>query len=298
MLCGGNATERDVSIQSGTTVGKVLSASGWDVEVIDTAQIQIHHIDFHEGDFAFLALHGKNGEDGTAQAILQHMGVPYSGASPLSSALAMRKDVAKQLWRSQGLATPAWTTGEHVVDGDRLPDNLNFPVVVKPCADGCSFGLSLVENGSTLSEAISKAGARAADVLIEEFVAGREFTVPFLGEEILHPVEIHSANVLFDHEAKYHSTETSYTLKPALSEPVLSAIELVVTKGIRSLGARVWGRMDVLLRECGEPVLLELNTAPGLTPSSVFLKATEAVGMSAGRTLERIIELSLLEVRS
>ncbi|MBI4355142.1 MAG: D-alanine--D-alanine ligase [Candidatus Omnitrophica bacterium] len=245
-------------------------------------------------DVAFIALHGPFGEDGTMQLLLEQLGVPYTGSGVRPSQRAMDKVISRVIFDREGLRVPQY----HVVTA-RTAGSLRLtippPVVVKPVSQGSSIGVTLVDRADTLPEALSLAFRYDPRVLIEEFIPGREVTVGILGDQALPVVEICPKRAFFDFAAKYQAGETGYEVPAKLEETVTFAAQETALRAHRVLGCRHVSRVDMILREGRIPVILELNTIPGFTATSLVPKAAQAAGLTFEALCERLVELALQE---
>lgn len=294
ILCGGNSTERDISLQTGESIHKILSSVGHEVYILDTIKVKLSSLKKEEWDFAFIALHGKGGEDGVAQAILGEIGIPYSGCGVAASAIAMKKNLAKIIWKYNNLNTPDFIVVKKDYDLDEIKI-IKFPCIVKPNENGCSFGLSLVKEMKDIFFAIDKAFIYSDSVIIEEFINGREFTVPILNNKYLNPVEIVPENEIFDYQSKFESKTTKRILKPDLHNDELQVIGECALNAFNSIGCQIYGRVDLIYcTRKKEPFLLEINTIPGMTYASVFLESAKESGLKKEDVLNTIISESSL----
>jgi len=305
VLFGGRSSERDISILSGTAVLRALQQSGVDAHGFDPASqslAQLEAAGFHR---VFLVLHGRFGEDGAMQGVLEILRIPYTGSGVQASAIAIDKITTKKIWEMVGLPTPAWASHYR---GDALaPDlaRLGKDLVVKPVSEGSTFGVSKVAaaDRAALEAAVAQALNFDSRVLVEEQIRGRELTCALLGEgpgaQALPLVEIRAPGANYDYQNKYFSDATQY-LCPAPLDPALSGqISELCVRAYRAIGARGWGRVDVMLREEGgveRPYLLELNTTPGMTDHSLVPMAARAAGMSFAELALHILGEARLEI--
>jgi D-alanine-D-alanine ligase len=293
VLLGGNSPERDVSLQSGQTVVNALQSLGMDVLSVDPAQpdwaAQLQGV-----TFAFIALHGPGGEDGSMQGALQTLGIRYTGSGVLGSALAMDKKRSKQLWQGIGLATAGFVTLATNSDWQGIIDRFG-KVFVKPACQGSSIGMSSANSASALRQSFELASQYAGEVLAEQFVDGPEYTVAVLGEDTLPSIRLETANEFYDYEAKYVSEDTRYHCPSGLSAAEEAEIAALSLRAFRSLGCSVWGRVDVMRDTAGRFVVLEVNTVPGMTSHSLVPIAAAASGLKLPELVLRIVELSLQE---
>ncbi len=295
VLCGGTSSERDVSLASGATIAEVLMSAGHAVDLVDIALRPVIELRREEYDFAFLGLHGEGGEDGTVQAALSLTGIPFSGCGVTPSVLAMRKDLAKKIWRSSGIATPR---GSSVASGRpdlalEIASGVGYPVIVKPASNGCSFGVRLVSCDTEIRPALQAAAPYGDTVLIEEYIDGEEYTVPLLGDRAFHPVLIIPDGRLFDHSAKFGGG-SRYGFGTICDPGKRTAIQRAAIEAFHAIDGAIYARVDVMYcnRRKG-PFVLEVNTIPGMTPHSIYLRALAAEGVNARCALETIIELSM-----
>ncbi|UQB42591.1 D-alanine--D-alanine ligase [Thiomicrospira microaerophila] len=296
VLMGGVAAEREVSLRSGQAVLKGLLAAGVEAQAFDvTCLTQLVEI-ASRFDRAFIALHGRWGEDGQVQAILQSLNMPFSGSGMAASALAMDKLRTKWVWRGAGLSTPgfAYASPEQALDLKSL--DLGFPLMVKPSHEGSSIGMRKVYNLAELEDAVQEARAFDSEVLIEQFIEGREFTVALLNGQILPAIELKTSHDFYDFDAKYQANDTQYICPCDLPEAVQSQINQLVLDGFKTLGAEGWGRMDVMLDHNNQAWLIELNTVPGMTEKSLVPKAAKQAGISFDQLVLEILRSSLSSV--
>lgn len=290
VLMGGPSAEREVSLNSGRTAAAALRRAGWNASEVEVDSA---------GDFslpencavAFIALHGRFGEDGTVQQMLEERGVIYTGSGPAASALAMDKTLAKRKFVEAGIPTPRWV----VVERDLRPaGDWPLPAVVKPAREGSSVGISIVENAAELNEACLQAWHHDDRLLVEEYVRGREFTVGILGDRALPVIEIRTGHKFFDYRAKY-TTGAAEEIVPAPVDALTAArMQDWARRAHDCLGCRDMSRVDVMMDEAGNLFVLEVNTIPGLTPNSLLPKAAAAAGLSFQDLCDRIVALALV----
>ncbi|MCB1841460.1 MAG: D-alanine--D-alanine ligase [Halioglobus sp.] len=294
VLMGGKSAEREVSLQSGETVLDALQKLGKDVSAVDPAKP--NWLDKLRGaDFAFIALHGPGGEDGSMQGALQMLGVPYSGSAVLGSALALDKQRCKQLWRGIGVPTADFETLGADTDWQAVIDRLG-KVFVKPACEGSSIGMSSASTAAELRDAYALARRYAGEVMAERFIAGPEYTVAILGDSALPSIRMETDREFYDYEAKYLSDETRYHCPSGLSAEEEAALAELSLTAFRALDCAVWGRVDVMRDADGSFYALEVNTVPGMTSHSLVPMAAAAAGYDLPALVQRIISLSL-EVR-
>lgn len=331
VMMGGTSEERNVSLASGLAIVRALRERGHQVHTIDTARgyivpdaeatllpegvgaappepitsplppVELGSIpELRQADVAFLALHGGSGEDGTIQAYLELLGVPYTGSGPLGSAIAMDKDVTKRILRDAEVPTLPWRVARapgYEYDLDTIESFVGYPCIVKPASQGSSVGLTVVEGPAQLEEAVRLAAQFDPEVMIERFAKGRELTVGVLGDQALPVVEIRPKKGLYDYESKYTPGMTEYLCPAPVDEEIVAQIQAYALRAFRVLKLKGYARIDfILARE--HLYCLEANTLPGMTATSLLPKAAHAAGLSFGELCERIITLSLPDAMS
>lgn len=280
LLQGGNSPERDVSFKTGAAVLKALSALGHEVMTFDPKIDGVNQIlDFHP-DAAFIALHGKGGEDGSVQGLLECLHIPYTGSDILVSALCMNKLLTKQILAPYDVLMPRhWVFRKNETHADRVA-TLSYPVVVKPNDDGSTIGITIVQNADEMESALQTAFAGGDTALVEEFIAGKELTVGLLNGKALAIVEIAPKSGFYDYESKYTPGKTEYFCPARLDAVLTDQILRQSEKIVRLLGCRGAPRVDYMLSRDNQPYFLEVNTIPGMTETSLLPKTAKAVGMS------------------
>jgi D-alanine-D-alanine ligase len=246
-------------------------------------------------DVVFNALHGTGGEDGTIQGILEWLGIPYTGSDLTSCAIAMDKHLAKKLLAAEGLPTPAWDTFD--LSGGTLPllpGSLNLPLVVKPRASGSSAGVSIVRTHEEWTRAMIELSARTTEILAEEYIAGREFSVGILGEEALPVVEIiATSDEFYNYDAKYKPGGSRHLVPAPIDDDLTSRLQMLALSMHRMIGLRDYSRTDFILTKEGRPYILEINALPGLTPMSLFPDVARVAGISFDALIERLVQFAL-----
>jgi len=290
VFLGGKSAEREVSLKSGGMVLNALRSRGVDALPFDPAERGLDALIGERFERAFIALHGRFGEDGTVQGVLEWLGIPYTGSGVLASALAMDKLRAKLLWHAEGLPTPPYAVLTKDSDLRTVARKLGVPLMVKPASEGSSIGMSKVGSAAGLDEAYALAANYDQVVIAEKFIDGTELTAGILGDQVLPLIKIETPRDFYDYQAKYIASDTRYIVPcglPAARERDLQALCL---KAFRALGCRGWGRVDLMLNRQGRPFVLEVNTVPGMTDHSLVPKAARAVGMSYEDLCLRILE--------
>lgn len=290
VLFGGTSAEREVSLNSGSRVLAALQGQGIDAHPFDPASQPLDALKGY--DRAFIALHGRHGEDGTIQGALEVMHIPYTGSGVLASALAMDKFRTKLMWQAAGLAIPDYALLTADSDFDDIEEELGLPLFVKPAREGSSIGVTKVKERGGLKAAYEEAARHDPLVIAEKGVLGGEYTVGIIGDEALPVIKIEPATDWYDYEAKYNRDDTRYLCPCGLPE----AKELEIRKGaleaFRVLGGRGWGRVDFLMDDEGNYYFLEVNTAPGMTDHSLVPMAARVHGLDYPTLVRRVLELA------
>jgi D-alanine-D-alanine ligase len=303
VLFGGRSSEREVSIMSGTGVLNALTSRGVDAHAFDPGRQSLAELEAARFDRVFIALHGRGGEDGTIQGVLETIEVPYTGSGVQASAIAIDKETTKQIWLQSGIPTPAHRIGHAATDWMQLVAELGDQLIVKPSREGSTIGITKVttHDRNELALAFEAAAQYDDTVLIEQLIVGRELTCAILGEggaaEALPLIEIRAPGGNYDYHSKYFSDETQYLCPAPIDADVAERISTLCLRSYRALGARGWGRVDVMLRSDGAPFLIELNTSPGMTGHSLVPMAARAAGMSYEDLVLRILGTASLDSR-
>ena len=290
VLLGGKSAEREVSLKSGGMVLNALRSRGVDALPFDPAERGLDALIGERFERAFIALHGRFGEDGTVQGVLEWLGIPYTGSGVLASALAMDKLRAKLLWHAEGLPTPPYAVLTKDSDLRTVARKLGVPLMVKPASEGSSIGMSKVRSAAGLDEAYALAVNYDRVVIAEKFIDGTELTAGILGDQVLPLIKIETPRDFYDYEAKYIADDTRYIVPCGLSAARERDMQALCLKAFRALGCRGWGRVDLMLNRQGRAFVLEVNTVPGMTDHSLVPKAARAVGMSYEDLCLRILE--------
>jgi D-alanine-D-alanine ligase len=289
VLMGGSSAERPVSLMSGSGVLEALRSQGVDAHAFDPAERDLGELKREGFARAFIALHGRHGEDGTVQGALELLGIPYTGSGVMASAIAMDKVMTKRVWSTEGLPTPR---GVWLAPGQQareqvmvVPDTLGLPLIVKPPREGSSIGITKVSGYSQMQAAVQLAAQYDADVLCEEFIEGIELTCPVLGQgagaRALPVVCIQAPEGNYDFQNKYYTDVVKYRIPSGLSDAEEVEVQRLTLAAYRTLGCRGWGRADLMLRASDRKIfLLEMNTSPGMTSHSLVPMSARAAGMS------------------
>jgi D-alanine-D-alanine ligase len=328
VLMGGRSSEREISLRTGHGVAQSLRNLGHDVTSVDGADgsviapgkeetaaakrdavlklplsamlAAVQTPAVREADVVFIALHGTFGEDGVIQAALELAGKTYTGSGVLASALAMDKAMSKRVFEREAIPTPHWVLLESGVQGRSIDTSLlgGYPLIVKPNAEGSTVGLSIVRHPSELDPALEKAGQHDHQILVEEYIDGRELTVAVVGEEAYPVVEIKPKSGFYDYEAKYTKGKTEYICPAVLDKELGRHVRELAVECAGVLGCRGVARVDFRLSQEDEPYVLEVNTVPGLTPTSLVPMAAQAKGVTYDQLVGRMLDLALADARS
>ena len=284
VLLGGKSGEREISLMSGNGVLEALRSKGIDAHAFDTGLRCPTELAKEKFDRIFISLHGRFGEDGTIQGLLELLGLPYTGSGVLASALAIDKIVTKQVWISNGLATPEYEELTADSDWNAVVKHLGLPLIVKPAHEGSSLGLTKVRSVDELPSAYKLAAGLDKKVIAETCIIGDELTCPLVGKgrsaEALPVIKIIPPQANYDFHNKYFSDETQYLCPTGLAPEINAAVQELALAAYKALGCRTWGRADVMLdQKTGKPYLLEMNTSPGMTSHSLVPMAAKAAGI-------------------
>jgi D-alanine-D-alanine ligase len=298
ILMGGPSSEREISLKSGKAVFEALKARGLDVIPIDIRtdrnEENAKFLESQRLDCAFIALHGRFGEDGRIQKILQSLKIPYTGSGVEASQLAMDKAASRAIFESHGLSIPRYKVlDKGSYSGDLEYDHyLSLPLVIKPASQGSSIGLSIIHDERELKEAINLAFSFDTKVLIEAYIKGRELTVGILKEQTLPVIEIVPKSPFFDYEAKYQPGMTDYVVPVQLEKGMAIQVSQAALKAHQVLGCAGFSRVDMILSEDNKCVVLEINTIPGLTTTSLLPKAAKCIGIEFADLCIQLIEFA------
>ncbi len=296
VLMGGPGSERDVSLATGRGVSKALASLG--VEVVD---VDVRDANFQlpdDVDLAFLTIHGTFGEDGQLQRILEQRGIAYTGEGVKGSEIAFDKILSKEKFREQGVPTPDW---EIITAKDR--PTLSLPIVIKPPRQGSTVGVYIIKSDSEIKSAVADVAKYDAELLVEKFISGRELTVGILGEQALPIIEIIPKSGFYDFNNKYPflnpqaGAGAEHVCPAKIDNTKTAEIQKLALRAFRALGLKVYGRVDVLLPNDGAPTVLEVNTIPGMTETSLLPEAAAVAGINYVDLCRRIIELSEARTR-
>ncbi len=295
VLMGGSSAEREVSIKSGTAVFEALKRQGVDAIAIDVKENPIEALVGKAIDRVFNVIHGRGGEDGVLQAVLEVLELPYTGSGVMASALTMDKLRTKLCWQGAGLETPKWFILNNEKDIDVCIEKLGFPVIVKPAQEGSSIGMSKANNKDELNKSLETAKHFQCDVLVEAWVQGDEYTVAVLNGEALPVIRLETANEFYDYEAKYQSNSTQYHCPCGLTQQQEEGLKKLAVEACNVVNVKGWGRVDVFIDEHGRSQLIEVNTVPGMTDHSLVPMAAKVAGCEFDELVWRILETTVDE---
>ncbi len=292
---GGSSAEREISIRTGSGVMRALQALGYDAQSLDYDQRFLDAIREIAPDVVFNALHGPGGEDGHVQALLDFLGIPYTGSGVEAAALAMDKHLTKKLLAAEGLPTAAWDVFD--LSGGTLPllpGSLDLPLVIKPRFEGSALGVAIVKTHEQWTSAMLAAAKTYSQIMAEEYLDGREFTVAILGEEALPVIEIiPNADEFYTFDAKYAPGGSTHIVPARIDEDLAARLQMIALSVHRLLGLRDYSRTDFIVTKEGRPQILEINTLPGLTATSLVPDACAAVGISYEALVDRLVGYAL-----
>jgi D-alanine-D-alanine ligase len=296
LLYGGTSSERDVSIRSGEAIWAALERIGHKVTPIDYGHDDFCILERERPDFVFIALHGGEGEDGTVQRRLEELGLPYSGSGPVASRLAMDKELSKAEFLAHRVPTPPHEVAEEF-DADyrlrRMARRIGWPVIVKPIDQGSSIGVSMVRGTEDVAGALRGAFAHGPRALLEKGIVGRELTVGIVGARALPVCEVIASNGFFDFNAKYNKQAgTRYVVNPDLPGPVAKLAQHYARRAHHALRCHGYSRVDLMLDQCNDLWVLEVNTLPGMTETSLLPKSAAAEGMSFDELVQELVDVS------
>jgi D-alanine-D-alanine ligase len=293
VLFGGKSAEREVSLNSGNAVLKALQGAGVDAFGIDVGDDFLGHLLNEKIDRAFIVLHGRGGEDGSMQGLLECAGIPYTGSGILASALAMDKLRTKQVWQSLGLPTPRHAVLASADDCRAAAAELGFPLIVKPAHEGSSIGMAKVDDVDGLITAWQNASQFDSQVLVEQWIHGPEYTIALLRGQVLPPIALGTPHSFYDYDAKYLANDTQYRIPCGLDVAKEEELKLLSAQACEAVGTQGWARVDVMQDAGGQFWLLEVNTVPGMTDHSLVPMAARAAGLDFQQLVLAILADSL-----
>ena len=304
VLMGGSSAEREVSRMSGSGVLAALRARGVNAHAFDPAELDLGQLRQQGFERCFIALHGRHGEDGTVQGALELLGIAYTGSGVMASSVAMDKVMTKRLWEAAGLPTPRYVClapgGQDMPAQQAAVARLGLPLIVKPPHEGSSIGVTKVEQGQQLADAVALSARYDPVVLCEEFIEGEEVTCPVLGQgataRALPVVRIRAPDGAYDYQHKYFTDDVKYQCPSGLPEHEEREIQRLVLAAYQSLGCRGWGRADLMIRASDrKPFLLEMNTSPGMTSHSLVPMSARAAGIDYESLCMQVLAMASLD---
>ncbi|HUN72091.1 MAG TPA: D-alanine--D-alanine ligase [Steroidobacteraceae bacterium] len=298
VLMGGDSSERAISLLSGEAVLAALGRRGVAAEAFDPRERSLLELAGQRYDRVWIALHGPGGEDGTVQGALEYLGVPYTGSGVAGSAIGMDKLRSKRLAQAIGVASPAAVELHGPRDFELALERLRLPLIVKPATQGSSVGMTKVETAEALPSAYAAAAAVDRSVFAEQWITGREYTVALLQDGALPSVRIETPRGFYDYEAKYFRDDTVYHCPSGLSQPAEQHLRSLALAAFEAAGGEGWGRADFMMDAAGRPLLLEVNTVPGMTGHSLVPMAARAAGIDFDELVWRVLETSFVRRRA
>ncbi|WP_333653432.1 D-alanine--D-alanine ligase [Dissulfurispira sp.] len=302
VLAGGTSAEREVSLKSGNAIYKALLNLGYDAVFIDVSDNICEDLKRENIEIAFLALHGGHGENGAIQGLLEVMGIPYTGSGVLSSALAMDKEASKKIFLYHDIPVSPFVVVNREQLGERINPQLitavvDFPLpwVVKPVAEGSSIGVNIVKGEEDIDDAVQSAFSYGRKIIIEKYISGKEIQIGVLGQTVLGGVEVRPSKEFYSYEAKYTPGLTQYILPPEIDDYAYETLKDVALKAHNALDCKGATRVDFILDESNEPYILEVNTIPGMTETSLLPKIAKLTGLEFPDLIEEILKQTLLD---
>lgn len=279
VLMGGHSAEREVSLKSGNAVLASLIRQGFVAEGLDVTPDLLQRLQQGGYSRAFIALHGRGGEDGVIQGALESIGLPYTGSGVLASALAMDKLRTKQVWQASGIPTPAYMLLRDQADLAAAEQQIGYPMMVKPIHEGSSIGMSRAENRCELEQAYDQAAVYDREVMVEQWIEGAEYTVAVLAGATLPAIKLVTPHRFYDYSAKYSDTTTQYLCPCGLHRDAEQALQRLALRAFDAVGAHGWGRVDIMADKAGNFWPIEVNTVPGMTDHSLVPMAAAVAGI-------------------
>lgn len=292
VLMGGTAAEREISLISGNAVFEALKAQNVDAVAVDVGSDVVNQLSGQSFDRVFNVLHGRGGEDGVVQGVLEVLGLPYTGSGVLGSAVSMDKYRTKLIWQGLGLPTPGFALMRSDEDISAAAE-LGFPLMIKPVHEGSSIGMAYVENETELKKAWLAASKFDSNVMAEKWITGKEYTASILGEMVLPMIRLETENRFYDYEAKYELDTTQYLIPCGLDSQRENRFQQLAKSAFDATGAAGWGRVDLMVDEDDQPWLIEVNSVPGMTSHSLVPMAANAVGIDFEKLVWKILEQTL-----
>lgn len=297
VLMGGLSAEREISLLSGGAVLTALKSEGVDAYGIDVDADIVSELLNDNYERAFIILHGRGGEDGTMQGLLELMSLPYTGSGVMASSLAMDKLKTKQIWLAMGLPTPEFCILDSEESCQQALERLSLPLIIKPVLEGSSIGMSKVEREEELIPAWQKAQQCGGTVIAERWIEGDEYTSAMLDDQVLPMIKLKTSHKFYDYDAKYEASDTQYICPCGLPEEQEADFAVLAAQAFNAVGASSWGRVDFMVDEDGQPWLIEVNTVPGMTSHSLVPMAAKQAGLSFEELVVKILSMAKCEQR-
>lgn len=292
VLLGGTSNEREISLQSGNAVLAALNSMNIDAHPIDPVFYDLNDLKENFFNRAFICLHGKDGEDGKVQGILDEMSIPYTGSGTSASAKGMDKLISKSIWRDNNLGTPEFLRVEGRDDYEKIINTLNLPFFIKPANSGSSIGINKVNSENEFIRAFEEAIIIDNNVIAEKMVVGREYTLPIVGQRILPVIEIQTMTEFYDYAAKYKRDDTKFICPTDLSSNIIEEANKISLRAFNLLGCKGWGRVDFIIDTNNNFFIIEINTIPGMTSHSLVPLSAKNAGISFEELTLKILETS------
>jgi D-alanine-D-alanine ligase len=292
VLMGGRSGEREISLRSGNAVLAALINAGVDAHGIDVDEHIFNRLQDEKFKHAFIALHGRGGEDGCIQGGLEMIGLPYTGSGVMASSICMDKIMTKKIWLTMGIPTPRFSEIHDSTKFKDVANHLGVPFIVKPSCEGSSLGIAKITSEAEFVAACLKAHAFSGELMAEEWVEGSEYTVSVLDDEALPVIQLQTPHDFYDFEAKYKSNDTQYLLPCGLEEMAEVQLQVQALQAFRATNATSWGRVDMMLDDQGKSWFLEVNTVPGMTDHSLVPMAAKHIGVDFQQLVLRILAAS------
>jgi D-alanine-D-alanine ligase len=294
VLFGGQSAEREISLQSGRAVADVLLEMEIKHQLVDVGPDIVTQLQDLKPDSVFIALHGRGGEDGSIQGVLEFLKIPYTGSGVLGSALTLNKAQTKRLWQFEGLPTAPWIQLSKNTNWAEAIAELGGHAMIKPVSEGSSLGMSQALTAADLQQAFGLASQFDTDVIAEQWISGSEYTVSVVQGEVMPVIQVQTADQFYTYEAKYLSAETTILCPAPISEKQTEELQQISLKAFNALGCSGWGRVDLMQAENGDFLLLEANTIPGLTPHSLVPMSAAAMGITFAQLILLILDSARL----
>ena len=292
VLLGGISNEREISLESGKAVLAALIRMGIDAHPIDPIYYDLNDLKVKNFNRAFICLHGRDGEDGKIQGILDEMNIPYTGSGKSASAKGMDKLISKSIWKDNNLSTPEFLRVESLKDYEKIVNRLNLPFFIKPANSGSSIGINKVNTKKDFIRAFQEAIIIDSNVIAEQMIVGREYTLAIVGEELLPIIEIQTKTEFYDYAAKYSRDDTNFICPTDLTQHYIKEANIICLRAFNLIGCRGWGRVDFIIDNNCNFFIIEINSIPGMTSHSLVPLAAENRGIGFEGLTLKILETS------